>query len=331
MSKKKEKREKHKKMADKVKGWMDKNRGGFESPALKLPEGATLFKPKADKPARIDIIPYMVGEGNPNSDKGELHFERTYYVHKNVGIKNASYVCLQATCNKPCPICEYQTKLRQSEDADPDVIKSLWPQKRQLFNMIDLDSKDKKVQLWETAYNNFGKALRSKLENADEGDGWENFAELAEGLTLKIGFEEVSFGKNSKTYVAVETIDFKARKEQYEEDILESTFCLDDIVNLFEYDELKKIFLQAADKDEEADEEEEEETPKAKKGKKAPAKKKADEDEDNDEDEDGDDEDDDEDDDDDDDEDDDDEPVKKGKKAPAKKTTAKKTTKRGKK
>ena len=169
-----------------------------------------------------------------------------------------------------CPICEFRSKLAKDPDADEDQIRALAPKERQLFNVIDVNDRDKGVQLFEISYHLFGKTLDREIKNSDEDDKYENFAELKDGFTLKLGLEEGHAGKAS--WFEVVSVNFKERKEDYDEDILEKTTCLDDILIIKGYDELKEIFLQTADSDEDEDDEEEEK-PKSKSSKKKDKKK----------------------------------------------------------
>ncbi len=276
MSKRKKKKDKRKKRstAETAKRRAETHKTGFDNTAFELPEDVKLYSLKSEKGARLDIIPYEVGEGNPYADQGGLHYERTYFVHRNIGVDQTSYICLSKTCGEKCPICEFRSKLAKDPDADEDLIKDLAPKERQLFNVIDTKDKSKGVQIWEISYHLFGKPLDREIKNSDEDDGYEKFAELKNGFTLKLGVEESHAGKAS--WFEVVTINFKSRKEDYDEEILEQTTCLDEILIIKDYDELKEIFLQTTDTD---DEDEEEEKPSKKK---KSSKKKKDEDDDED-------------------------------------------------
>ncbi|GAI40862.1 unnamed protein product, partial [marine sediment metagenome] len=146
-------------------------------------------------------------------------------------------------------------------DADEDLIKDLAPKERQLFNVIDTKDRKSGVQIWEISYHLFGKPLDRAIKNSDEDDNYEKFAELNDGFSLKLGLEEGHAGKAS--WFEVVSINFKTRKEDYDEDILEGTTCLDDILIIKDYDELKEIFLQTTDEDE--DEEDDKKSKKKKK------------------------------------------------------------------
>ena len=81
MSKKKSKKGKKKrkqKVAESARRRAEQHKGDYESTVVELPEGVEMFKVKSEKAIRIDIIPFIVGKGNPWADEGSLHCERTY-------------------------------------------------------------------------------------------------------------------------------------------------------------------------------------------------------------------------------------------------------------
>ena len=244
--KKKEKRNKRS-TASAAKKRAETHKTGFDNTAFEIPDDVKLFALKSDKAVRLDIIPYEVGEGNPWADKGQLYYERTYWVHRGIGVDQTSYVCPAKTCGDPCPICEHRAKLVKDPDADEDLIKDLALKERQLFNVINTKEKNKGVQIWEISFHLFGKRLDKEIQNSDEDDGYEKFAELEGGFTLKCGVDEKSFG--GRSFYEVSSINFKPREDDYDEDILEQTTCLDDILIIKDYDELKEIFLQTTDDD----------------------------------------------------------------------------------
>jgi len=234
---------------------VDTHKVGFERTTLKVSDDVNFFALDKTGTKRIDVIPYVAGEGNPACDAGDIYFERTFYVHRGIGPNQESYVCLAKTAKKPCPICEYRAKLQRDPNADEDLIKDLAPKERQLWNVIDRDNMDKGVQLWDISHHLFGKILYSAIRNSDEEDNYEFFADLEQGSTLKLGISEESFG--GRTFYKVESIIFKPRSEPYDEDIIKQAHCLDECLAVLEYDKLKAIFLQTTE-----DEEEEEEKPK---------------------------------------------------------------------
>ena len=68
---------------------------------LRVPDGYSIFKPKEGK-YRLDFMCYEVGEGNPFAKQGELHYERTFWVHRNIGPNDEWHLCLAKTFKKPC-------------------------------------------------------------------------------------------------------------------------------------------------------------------------------------------------------------------------------------
>ncbi len=240
---------------------------GFQRTTVDVPEGVEFFKFERKGSVRLDIIPFEAGEGNPYAAVGELYWERTYWVHRGIGPNNDSYVCPAKTAGKRCPICEYRDKLQRDPDADEQEIKDLNPKERQLFNVFDHDNPEEGVQIWDVSFYLFGRLLDAEIRNADEDENYDLFHDAEEGYTLKIGVSEESGG--GYKFFAAETIGFKSRRDPIEDEVLDAAVCLDDVLIILPYDELRAIFLQ-----EETVEEEEEELPKKKKKRKKKSAKK---------------------------------------------------------
>lgn len=256
----------------------EKSKGGGTT--LRLPDGygdVKFFKVNKPK-VMLDIIPYVVSDKrHPDADAGAevgtLWPSRRYYVHRGVGAEENSYICPLKTFGKPCPICEYASA-RARQGGDREELKALRPRARDLYNVIDLDDPDKKIQLFDMSGFLFGDTLTKEL--IDASDDEQCFAELKGGYSLKLRFEKKSFNRNE--FWAVDRIDFVERQKDYKESIIEETVPLDDILVEPDYKTLEKIFLMTeggADEDDEEeeerpakrrarDEEEEEEQPKRK-------------------------------------------------------------------
>lgn len=257
----------------------EKHTTGFQPTHIKVPSGVEMFKPKAGI-MLIDILAYEAGKGNKFADEGALYYERTYYTHRGIGADSSMFACPRMNAKLPCPICEHRARLMQkADDSNEDLIKDLGPKERQLFWVKNLKEPDKKFQLWDISFHLFGKLLDATIRNADEEDEWGKFFFLDDGLSLKIGFEDKSFAGNS--FVDAATIYFKKRQEQYDDDVLGELACLDDLIIIPDYKELKKVFMETAEEDdepkskskgrkEEPEDEDEEEQPKARKTKPAP-------------------------------------------------------------
>ena len=246
----------------------EKQSSGYTQTYLKVPDGIQLFKPKSGT-MMLDILPYEAGEDNPWAEPGNMHWERTYWAHRGIGANSDTYVCPRMTRKQKCPICEFRMALvKKGDDGDEDLIKDLSPKQRQLFNVRNLKDPDKGFQLWDISYHLFGKALDARLRNSDEDDEWDKFFFIEEGTTLRVGFAEKSFG--GATFYEAETIDFKARKQPYDDEVLEQVQCLDELLIVPSYKELKDAFLEAKKSDEDEDDEEDEPPPAKKKlGKKS--------------------------------------------------------------
>ena len=230
----------------------ENHKSGFQSSALATDGDVTFFKVTKEEVRRMDFIPYLVkGEANPEWPKGSLAYERTYYVHKNVGAGKETFVCAAKTAGKRCFICEHRTELAKDPDQDEKLIKSFLPKERQLFNVIDVEDRESGVQLWDYSYHLFGKKLDTEVKNSDDDEEYEFFSDLENGLTLRVSFEEDSFGGGRPFYTAA-SIGFKKRDKNYTEEILEETHDLDDIIIIPKYEELKAAFLML-DEDEDSE------------------------------------------------------------------------------
>jgi len=217
-------------------------------PYLKLPKGATMFKARKGA-IMMDVLPYVVGDGNPNAKPGEVYYARKYWLHGAVGADRQAHLCLRRTMKEPCPVCEFQDKLRQGgyEDDGPDtekLIKSLMPKERQLFNVYDYKEPDKNVQVWDISFHLFGDLLNERVLQADERKKYDTFFHETDGLSLDVHMVEDSFG--GRTFFRASTIDFVPRKDKINAD---DSFVLDEMLVPTPYDELKKLFHQSVSED----------------------------------------------------------------------------------
>ena len=247
-----------------IKKDQERSSGGFGY--LKLPDGIELFKPEPGGRATLDFMLYEVTtDDHPDFDaelesaeKGGLHWRLPFSVHKNIGANKETVVC-PSTFGNPCPICDYfQQQLR--EGVDYDDLAEIKKSDRTLYVVIPIGMKDfeKKPHLWDMSFWLFGKLLNEEL---DENQDAQCFPDITEGLSVKIRFDEKTFGKNK--YAEASRIDFEERDEEYTEDILEKIPHLDDVLVVKSYKQLESMFLTG----EEEEEEQEEEIPKQSKRK----------------------------------------------------------------
>ncbi len=241
MAKKRDKREERKARG---KGGSNAKRAAserrtWEPPSLVLPSNAPLFYLKDADPKRLDVLNYQVGKGNPKADEGEYYYERRFWIHKGFGPDGRqSFVCTARTFGKKCAGCDYVTRLQRDPDADPEMIKRLLPKERQILNVVDRKEPEKGVQIWETSYHGFGKLLELKIQNQDEEDNYQDFADWEGGQTLKCDIQDdKTFGRS------VVGIEFKARKDYEPDEIEGKVFCLDDLIKEPSYKEQNQIVM----------------------------------------------------------------------------------------
>lgn len=254
------------------------HRGGGDWTTLTIPEGVDILSPKA-KTYRWDVVPYEVKD-NPYAKPGDWYWERTYYSHRGIGPDNLSYVCParteRADCEgKRCPICDYRAELEKAGDTDKRELDALKPKERQLFLIYDRDEKEKGVQLLEFSHWCFGVLLDKVRRNADDDEVYiADFDDPEAGSALKVSFgdESVRGDEGSYSFVKVFNIDFKPRSNGLPEELLNHGICLDELLKVMDYDDLKTAFLQTEEPDDLDDDDDEPEPEK--KPAKAKARKK---------------------------------------------------------
>jgi len=229
----------------------------FERTSFRVPEGMDVFKLKEAGRKKIEILPVLATAKNKHGVEGTYHFEATYWVNR-IGADNQSYVSPKRTFNERCPIHEEYSRLNNDPNADEEHIKSLRAKQRQLFYVFDHDEPEKGVQLWDMSYWLFGKQLDEKIMLAEEEDGYDQFFDPYDGLTIKLGVTEDQFAGNK--FYKVAAIDFVKRKDEIEEELWSDLEPLEDLLKVLSYSELKAIlFMEDPEESEEEDEEETEE------------------------------------------------------------------------
>jgi hypothetical protein len=187
----------------------------------------------------IDVLPYIVGDNHPDPKikPGSVGYVLMLFVHENVGTQEASYVCPARNYGKRCPICEQQRALKKSglEWDDPQV-KALEPKKKTMYNIVCYDSeKDEKkgVQIWVTAWWNFERHVAELSKATPRGGGFVAFAHEDNG-------KSVAFKRSGKkmTDTKYEGHRFVDRDYTIPDELLDQTFCLEEIVYIPSYEEI---------------------------------------------------------------------------------------------
>lgn len=203
----------------------------------------------------IDIIPYRVTvDNNPQVSKGELFYERTYYMHPSIGPNEDKIGCPLKTSGLPCPICEYRSELldkaqKAGKGGDGDALreqaKALKPKRRKLYNIIDLDEDGEEIKIWDVSPFLFGDLLAEELK--DGPDENYDFAELKGGRTLKVRFKADTFA--GREFFKATRVDLEEREEDYDKSILEDTVDLDKAVSVLGHKEIYQLFHGLTDED----------------------------------------------------------------------------------
>lgn len=241
---------------------------------LDVPSGLSLWKPKKAGSHTIDIIPYRVTDSilkyNPDyvyASPGKWYFERTYFIHKNIGVNNDSHTCIAKTFGKRCPICEARAEYNNSaHKEDRDRGYALRQSERQLFLIYDNDDREKGVQLWDVSNWNFGKHLDAYVEGARPKDkaAYRKFYHPTEGFTIRITATESSMGKKGESggggmNTVYSIHQFFDRDEPLPDQIINHGFDLDAIVRGSDYSRLKAIYTGIADDADDGEEDQEDE------------------------------------------------------------------------
>lgn len=207
-------------------------------------ENVQFFKPNDGKNS-IDILPWIIKTDNyvGGMEAGFEDYVLDIWVHYGIGTNEDAFLCLKNTLGKPCPICEEMKNLKDDEDVDESIIEGLKPKRRCIYNIIDLKHEDKGVQLWDVSHFLFEKEL---LEEAETSDGETiTFSDLENGKTIQFRTTEESRpGRRGKTitYKKFKSFTFRDR-DPYQEDILDETFPLDEMLVIPTYEEVKKALL----------------------------------------------------------------------------------------
>jgi hypothetical protein len=194
----------------------------------------------------IDIIPYIRGANDPDkkTKEGDPQHILELWVHSNVGVNQDRYVCPAKNFGKPCPICEYREQLKQEEEYDEELVKKLYPSRRNVFNIVVYDNEKeqaKGVQVWEVAHFFMGGPLGALSKVPRRGKtGYDTYIYYADPDNGKmISFEKKGKGKGNTEFTGLKFVD---RDEPIPDEYLQAAKCLDDLIVIPTYDELSEAF-----------------------------------------------------------------------------------------
>ena len=206
----------------------------------------TFFLPKNGDFYKIDIIPFLPKTNKmPGFQPGLDEYALDYWRHAGIGPGEESFVCLARTFRKPCPICEELDMLKKS-GAPKEETGPLEPKRRLVYNIIDLDSKEQKVQLWEVSYHLFEKALIAAAQVGKHEVI--AFSDLEEGKTIKFTAKQKSLG--SYNFIEATGIGFLDRPP-YEDSILDESYPLDELLIVPTYEQVRNALHGLSEPEEE--------------------------------------------------------------------------------
>ena len=219
-------------------------------------QGLQLWKP-GEGDHEFDIIPYIAGDNDPEKKikPGDPTYVLILWVHRGIGINEDSYICMAKTHNKRCPVCEYQAFLRDTEASD-DEIKRWNPTRRTYYNVLVYDNEKeqaKGVQIFDIAHYYMEPELLALSRPRSRGGvetGEKIFFSSPDKDGKSIAFTREGTRRNT-TYKAFKFID---RDYDLEEEILKQAKCLDEIIHIPTYEEVKEaLYLGLPDGKEEAE------------------------------------------------------------------------------
>ena len=231
---------------------------------LKLTNGVKKWEVKEKGMKIIDLVTFDADHDNGHYglDKdgngyvaGDEVYARYYGRHK---IGNDWYVC-RKSIDEDCPVCDRRAKLSRDYEENKDQIKTLYPQIRALYNIIE----DREIFVWETTANNknsFEKKYRSDIE---DDDSVIDVQFLDKGKSIQLKFMEDSFadasGKIHK-FIALESIKGYPDRDDIGEGVRKKVADLNQALDIKSYEELEKILMTAGIDTEEEEDYDEEET-----------------------------------------------------------------------
>ena len=200
----------------------------------------------------FDIIPTFAGANWPQDShgvklaEGEPIYVLDISVHTNVGPNDAQFVCLNRNFGLPCPICEHQAELKKEIDYDQDLVKSLYPKRRNVYNIVSYDNteeEDKGVQIFECAQF-FMEAKLTPLAFDARTKALIPYAHYDKGKTIQFEIKKKKFTIGEKQIDGSDYIGHKLLDRDYgiDDADLDDAYLLDDIIHIPTYEEVYKSY-----------------------------------------------------------------------------------------
>ncbi len=196
-------------------------------------KGSSLLWKVTDKSHKVRLLPV---HPNDNID----FYGMIVHIHTNVGVNGDQYLCPKKMLNKPCPICEQQAQLWETE---PDMAKDLYPQSRYLVWMVDLSVEPNKqrTQLWSCPRTAMDDVLGVSYKKAT--DEIVNLANLEEGYALYFDREKTP----NTTFSKYKNFQLDEKTTPAKEEWVDGIKSFSEIIEYSSYDEIKNAFLGLGD------------------------------------------------------------------------------------
>jgi hypothetical protein len=247
------------------------------------------YKPKKTKGKernRVDILPWLISEEwyhtlrevkgvNSEVEVGEDEGALIIPVHYDVGIGGDTVLCLSNAFGGKCCICDKMFDLMDKDKVKYEKqINKLRAKWRCFYNVFDHEDEEYEgIKIWDMSFHNFEKHVRRESRDSDEGSV--PYASLDVGKIVSFKGVEDSMGKIK--FIKAESIEFEDRDDEYDEDVMESTFKLDTALIIPTPEAVKKMFYHEEAEEEGGEEAEEEEMDEEEESSKKKKKKKKDE------------------------------------------------------
>lgn len=196
-----------------------------------------IYRPKAGKHI-IDVIPYAAGDNDVVSSQGEETYTFAYESHR-IGANNGVEVICPGMFDKPCPVCEMVSSM--DWDTEEDLIRQYKSRKRNLYNVIVHTSKEEKakgIQVFDAA-NFYFESQIVEIAVVAARDGEEetiiDFAHPKKGKSIRWTI------KSGNPFDEWKGHAFLDRNYKIDKDILRQAYCLDELIVIKSYNEIKKI------------------------------------------------------------------------------------------
>lgn len=184
------------------------------------------------------------------TEEGNFDYVLDLYVHQNIGKMKVPFVCPYENFGKPCPICEYIKANRLPKDQ----WSKLRPKRRAIYLIWDrttAEMEKKGIQIFDSAHF-FMEEKLEEIAKQPRGGGYITFSDPDEGQS--ICWTRKGSGQENTQYLGHRFIE---REAPIPDRILESTFALDQVINMHpEYKEIEKAFkatsLPAGDENDDA-------------------------------------------------------------------------------